>query len=131
MENKFEYTYVAPTESERKETEAIRKRYLPEPENLDKLTRLRNLDEKVKRFPMILSLSLGVVGTLIFGLGLTMILEWSMIVWGAAVAVVGMILLALAYPAYKISLTNRKRKYGAEILKLSEEILNESRKDDN
>ena len=79
---------------------------------------------------MVLSLSLGVVGTLIFGLGLTLILEWSMIVWGTMVAVVGMLPLALAYPAYKLSLTNRKRKYGAEILKLSEEILNETRTDD-
>lgn len=130
MENKFEYTYVAPTERERKEAEAIRKRYLPESENVDKLTKLKRLDEKVKRFPMVLSLSLGVVGTLIFGLGLTLILEWSMIVWGTVVAVVGMLPLALAYPAYKLSLTNRKRKYGAEILKLSEEILNETRTDD-
>ncbi len=130
MENKFEYTYVAPTERERKEAEAIRKRYLPESENVDKLTKLKRLDEKVKRFPMVLSLSLGVVGTLIFGLGLTLILEWSMIVWGTMVAVVGMLPLALAYPAYKLSLTNRKRKYGAEILKLSEEILNETRTDD-
>ena len=130
MENKFEYTYVAPTERERKEAEAIRKRHLPESETVDKLTQLKRLDEKVKRFPMVLSLSLGVVGTLIFGLGLTLILEWSMIVWGTMVAVVGMLPLALAYPAYKLSLTNRKRKYGAEILKLSEEILNETRTDD-
>ena len=125
--NKFEYTYVAPTERERKEAESIRKQYLLKGEGEDKLARLRKLDEKVKTPPQIVALTLGVVGTLLFGLGLTMILEWSLIVWGSLVAVTGLIPLLLAYPSYKKLLKKLQDKHREEILKLSEEILNEGK----
>lgn len=127
MENKFEFSYTAPTERERKEVEALRKQYLPEEENTDKLTKLRVLDEKVKNPPKIWALSFGVVGTLIFGLGLTMILEWGMLVWGAVVALVGILPLSLAYIVYKWLLKKLQNKHREEILKLSEEILNENK----
>ena len=126
-DNKFEFTYTAPTERERKEVESLRKQYLPEGEKTDKVTRLRKLDERVKTPPQVLALSLGIVGTLVFGLGLTMILEWSMIVWGTALSVVGLIPLLLAYSAYKWLLNKLKDKHREEILKLSEEILNEKK----
>lgn len=125
--DKFEFTYTAPTERERKEVESLRKQYLPVEERTDKVTRLRQLDAKVKNPPQVLALSLGVAGTLIFGLGLTMILEWSAIVWGAALAVVGIVPLALAYPTYKWLFEQLKNKHRAEILRLSEEILNEEK----
>ena len=126
-DNKFEFTYTAPTERERKEVESLRKQYLPEGEKTDKVTRLRKLDERVKTPPQVLALSLGIVGTLVFRLGLTMILEWSMIVWGTALSVVGLIPLLLAYSAYKWLLNKLKDKHREEILKLSEEILNEKK----
>ena len=125
--NKFEFTYIAPTERERKEVESLRKQYLPQEESVDKVEQLRKLDEKVKTPPKVFALSLGVVGTLIFGLGLTMILEWNLIVWGAGIAVVGMISVALAYPLYKWLFKKLKEKYRAAILQLSEEILNEKK----
>lgn len=125
--NKFEFTYTAPTERERKEVESLRKEYLPAEESTDKLMRLRKLDERVKTPPQILALSLGIVGTLIFGLGLTMILEWSMILWGTLLAAMGLIPLVLAYPAHKKLLKKLRDKHRAEILQLSEEILNEEK----
>ena len=126
-ENKFEYTYAAPTEKERREVENLRKQYLPEGKKTDKLTRLRKLDESVKTPPKAAALTLGIVGTLIFGLGLTMILEWSLIVWGAIVAMGGILPLALAYPLYKWLFKKLQDKHREEILKLSEEILNEEK----
>lgn len=125
--NKFEFTYTAPTDRERKEVEYLREQYLPQEEKTDKVARLRRLDKRVKTPPQVLALSLGVVGTMIFGLGLTMILEWSMIVLGASIAVAGLIPLLLAYPLYKWLFNRLKDKYRAEILKLSEEILNEKK----
>ena len=125
--NKFEFTYTAPTERERREVGSLRKQYLPEEKNTDKLARLRKLDEKVKTPPQILALTLGVVGTLIFGLGLTMILEWSLIAWGAIVAVIGIVPLALAYPIYRWLFKKLQDKHREEILRLSEEILNEEK----
>lgn len=41
------------------------------------------------------------LGTLIFGLGLSMILEWEIFAWGALVAAVGAVVLGAAYPAYR------------------------------
>ncbi len=123
--NQFNYTYSAPTEEERREIASIRKQYEPQEKTETKIERLRKLDGFVKNSATALSLVCGVVGCLVFGLGLTMILEWTLYVWGVAVCVVGAIPTALAYPVYKRILEFNKKKYGDEILKLTEELLNE------
>ncbi len=125
---KFEYTYTAPTERERKEVESLRRQYaVQEPKVQSKVEKLRALDNKVKNPPQILAFSLGVIGTLIFGGGLSMILEASLYVWGTVIALLGMIPIALAYPLYKKYHTKLKDKYRKEILQLTDEILNENR----
>lgn len=124
-DDKFTYSYSAPTASERLEIEDIRRRYSGETEREDALTHLKNLDKKVKRFPFVFALVLGIAGCLIFGLGLSMVLEWKLLVWGAAVSVIGAAIMAVNYPVYKAILNRNKRKYGEEIVKLSNELLNE------
>lgn len=52
-----------------------------------------------------------------------MILEWDILVGGIAVGVVGCGLLVAAYPAYAKISAVQKKKYGAEILHLCEELL--------
>ncbi|MBQ7830802.1 MAG: hypothetical protein IJ393_01865 [Clostridia bacterium] len=126
-ENKFEYRYAAPTEAERKKVESLRREYLNETVSEGKIERLKRLDNKVKQTPMIFGLTLGIIGTLIFGLGLAMILEWEIRVWGTLVAFVGLVPVCLAYPLYKKIFALQKKKYGAEIIRLSDEILNEEK----
>ena len=82
----------------------------------------------MKSVPTIWSLALGGVGALIFGLGLTMILEWSIWLWGVVLMAVGSVPMAIAYPVYKSVLKKYKNRYGEEILRLSEELLNENDK---
>lgn len=124
MDKKFDYNYTAPTQEERKEIEALRNKYLPEEKReMGNLEKLRFLDKKAHAFPTLLGITLGVVGTLIFGLGLTLILQWGLLLWGSLVAVIGLIPLALAYPIYKKSLQKRKEKYSEEILSLSNDLL--------
>lgn len=126
-ENKFNYTYAAPTEQERSEVESIRRQYTTaEQSNQNGIERLRKLDAKVKRAPLIASITLGVLGVLVFGLGLTMVLEWNLFVWGAVVAAVGIVPIAIAHPVHKVLLKRNKAKYGDEIVKLSDEILHET-----
>ena len=125
MDEQFNYKYSAPTERERKEIASIRRQYSPVDNSESKLDRLRRLDAIVKNTAIIWSLVLGVVGTLIFGLGLTMVLEWGILIWGIVVMVVGVPFIALAYPVYKMVLKKYKNRYGEEILRLSEELLNE------
>ena len=122
----FNYTYKAPTEEERKEIAGIRRQYEKTPEKSEsKLERLRSLDARVKNSAFIFSLTFGVIGCLVFGTGLALALEWGRLFWGIAVGIIGCLPMLLAYPAYKFLLNRNKKKYGAEILKLSEELLNE------
>jgi hypothetical protein len=127
MSNKFSYFYSAPNEEERREIESIRKDYLIHEQGDGKLDKLRRLDKKVKTSPLILSVCLGIVGILVFGLGISLCLEWGIYVWGILLAVLGCVPMVFAYPAYKWLLTKNKAKYGAEIIKLSEELLNEDK----
>lgn len=128
MNNQFNFRYTAPSQAERKEIDRIRRQYLPQEQVESKLERLRRLDALVKNTAIIWSLVLGVVGTLVLGLGLTMILEWSIWLWGIVLMVIGSVPMAIAYPVYKLALNKGKAKYGDEILRLSEELLNESEK---
>ena len=126
MNKGFHYTYTAPTEEERKEIESIKRQYVEtEKREETKLQRLRRLDAKVKNAPVVLALVFGIVGTLIFGLGLTCVLEWDKVLLGVGIMAIGGIPAGLAYPIYGWSLKWGKKKYGAEIVKLSEELLNE------
>ena len=124
--NKFKYSYSAPTELERREIASIKKQYEgASPEN-SKLSRLRKLDAFVKNSAMALGISNGVIGLLIFGLGMSMVLEWKLYFFGVIVAIAGLLPIILAYPAYKSLLRKNKEKYGTEILRLSEELLGEN-----
>ena len=124
-DNQFNYKYTAPTEEERKEIDSIRRQYSAQGKTETKLEKIRRLDSLVKNTATVSSLCVGIVGCLIFGIGITMILEWTIIPWGILLAVIGSVPMALAYPLYKKLLSKGKQKYGEEILKLSEELLNE------
>lgn len=124
-EEKFEYTYSALTEKERNEAEFIRNQYLPKKEEDNKFKRLRALDAKVKNVPTCIALIFGVIGTLVFGTGLAMVLEWNLLLWGIVVCAVGGTVALLAYPMNQVVSKRMHDKYSGEILKLSEEILSE------
>ena len=124
-EKQFNYTYKAPTEEERREIESIKRQYQPKNENENKLARLRKLNNLVNGLATSVSLAVGVIGLLIFGLGLAMVLEWQIIIGGVIVCILGIPPIAVAYPVYNIILNKNKEKYSDEILKLSNELLNQ------
>ena len=123
--NKFNYIYSAPTETERKEIEEIRSQYLPDAKNNEKMERLKALDSFVRNTAKLVAFSFGIFGILVFGLGLSMVLSWGVIVWGSIVCVLGACFVSAAYPLYRIISQRNKKKYGPEILRLSRELLNE------
>lgn len=128
MSKKFEFTYSAPTENERREIEEIRKQYQSiKSQTNPKFIRLQKLDRKVKDIPTVVSLILGFVGFAMFGLGFAMILEWNIMVWGIILSIVGSFPLGIAYFAYLKISNHLKNKYSDEILKLSEELLEEGK----
>ncbi|MBQ8302848.1 MAG: hypothetical protein IJX97_04820 [Clostridia bacterium] len=127
MENKdkFTYTYSAPTEAERREIESIRRQYKPEKSEDSSIERLRRLHSKVTGSATAASLALGVSGLLIFGGGLALVLELGMMVIGIILSAIAVIPIALAYPVYNKVINDGKKRYGDEIIRLSDEILGE------
>ena len=124
-DNKFNYTYSAPTEQERREIDSIRRQYEPQSDKEAKLQKLRVLNSRVQSIPQIVSLCIGILGLLIFGLGLSMILVWNLYVLGIIIVTLSLPIMIIAYPVYNFVLSEYKTKYGDEILKLSDELLNE------
>ena len=126
MEESFKYEYSAPTIEEKKLIKSIKEQYMPKDNNQKKIDLLKSLDNKVKSIPMIWGISLGVVGLLLFGTGLTFFLEWSNLwYFGIPFSVIGIIPVAIAYPVYIRLLKKYKAKYGPEIIRLSNELLKE------
>lgn len=124
MENNegFSYTYSA---AQQQEVERIRKKYLPETKEEDKLARLRRLDESCTGKATALSLIVGVVGTLLLGVGMCCTLVWSegWFIPGIVIGVVGIGVLCCAYPLYNRVLEKERQRIAPEILRLTEELL--------
>lgn len=121
MENKkedFSYTYSA---QEQEEVKRIREKYEPREES--KIEQLRRLDESVTRPGRIISLILGVVGTLMLGLGMCCVMEWNLFVLGIVIGIFGIVVVATAYPVYMQITKSRRQKLAPQILKLSEELM--------
>ena len=96
------------------------------------LDELRELDRKVKRPANVFSDIFGSISAIIMGAGMSLVMTdigatlgiASAIVPGIVIGTFGLGMALLTYPLYKGILTSRKKKYGAEILELSDKILN-------
>ena len=127
MEHKegFSFTYSA---EQQKEVEAIRKKYLPQ--ETDKMDQLRKLHAIPTKNARAASLTIGIIGALIMGTGMSLAMteigaalgSLAMIL-GIAVGLVGVVLVALAYPLYNRVLKKQREKIAPEILRLSDELL--------
>lgn len=124
----FKYKYSAPTDSERKEILSIRKEYISAGADGSDVDRLRAMHRRVKSIPCLISIVIGIIGTLIFGGGMAMFLEWNYTVSGLIVGVLGFVIAVVAYPIYIIFIKLMKRKYSDRIIELSNEILGKSEK---
>ena len=127
MENKdgFNFTYSA---AQQQEVESIRKKYLPPEKN--KMEQLRKLHHSASQKAQACSIAIGVVGALIMGTGMSLCMtELSGFLGGTAmligipVGIVGIALVALAYPVYNRVLKKERQRIAPEILRLSDELL--------
>ena len=127
MENKegFSFTYSA---AQQQEVEDIRKKYLPKEE--DKMEQLRKLHAIPTQKAQAASLAVGIIGALIMGTGMSLAMteigaalgSLAMVI-GILVGIVGMVLVALAYPIYNRVLKKQREKIAPEILRLSDKLL--------
>ena len=127
MENNqsFEYTYSA---QEQTEVRKIRSKYLPQPES--KLDRLRALDRRPAQKARAWAITLGTAGALVLGTGMSLImtalgtkLGLLAVPVGIAAGLLGLVLVALAYPLYNRIVKKEREKIAPEILRLAEELL--------
>ena len=108
----------------------IRTQYMEKtPSELDAL---RELDAKVKRPANVFAYTFGSLSAIIMGAGMSLVMTdigaiigiASAMIPGIVIGVVGLGMALLTYPMYKWILNSRKKKYGNEILTLSEQIIN-------
>ena len=130
-ENKgFQYTYSA---REQAELKRIREKYTPPTEAEDKMERLRRLDASVTQSALIVALTLGIVGALVLGFGMSLIMtdlgeilgthkDMAMVV-GIIVGVIGGIIASLAYPIYNAIVKAKRKKLAPEIIRLTDELM--------
>lgn len=129
MADKFEYEYEAFTLKEKEEIQSIQSRYLPKSEKEQKLQRLRELDKKTQSIPAMISISLGIVSILIFGLGMTFFLKWIHLWYvGIPFSILGIFGMIYTYFLYKKLSVKYKEKYQDEILQLANDLIQDSEK---
>ena len=121
----FIYTYSA---QQQEEIKRIRKKYSAPEEN--KMDQLRRLDQRATQKAQAWAIALGVIGALVLGTGMSLAMtELSGFLGGTAmfigipVGLIGIVLVALAYPVYTRTLKKERQRIAPEILRLSDELM--------
>ena len=109
------------TERDQRRTEGIRRQYLAREEN--KMEQLQKLDSKVKSPGKIIASIIGEVGDLVMGYGMSLVMVSGVMTTGIAIGVAGMVVALVAYPIYALITNSRKKKYAAEIMRLSDDVI--------
>ena len=126
----FNYTYSA---KQQEEIKKIRNKYMSSHEAVDKMTRLRKLDQSVTSKATTKALIIGIIGALIMGLGMSLVMtelgeilgcyRFFAILIGVIIGMAGMILICCAYPVYTHTLTKEREKIAPEIIRLTDELM--------
>ena len=127
-EDSFRFTYSA---REQEEIKKIRQKYQPQEE--DKMARLRRLDGAVTRKASVASLSIGIIGALIMSTGMSLamtnlgealgLLGAIGMAAGIIIGIVGIVLVCCAYPLYNRIAKKEREKIAPEVLRLTEELM--------
>lgn len=116
----FRYTYSA---KQQEEVKAIRDKYVPKEE--DKMEQLRRLDESTTRPGMVTALVVGIISSLILGVGMCCCMVWggSLFIPGIFVGVIGLMGVCVAYPLYGRITNKQREKLAPEIMRLADELM--------
>lgn len=119
-QNGFQYTYSA---KEQAEIKNIRSKYIPKEEN--KMEQLQRLDASATQKATMYAIIVGVIGALILGTGMSCCMVWTdaLLIPGIVIGVIGMAVLAVAYPLYNRTLKKERERIAPEILRLTDELM--------
>jgi uncharacterized membrane protein YeaQ/YmgE (transglycosylase-associated protein family) len=118
----FNYNYSS---KQQEEIQRIREKYVPKEEN--KMEQLRHLDESATKPGTIAALAIGIIGTLLLGVGMCCTMVWAdrYFIVGIVIGVIGIAVLVAAYPLYMHITKKQREKIAPEILRLTEELSHE------
>jgi uncharacterized membrane protein HdeD (DUF308 family) len=129
MEHKegFRFTYSA---ARQQEVEHIRKKYLPQAEEENKMEQLRKLHHSASEKAQARAIAVGTMGALMMGIGMSLCMtdlgaalgNLALLI-GIFAGLAGILLVALAYPVYNRVLKKQRQRIAPQILRLSEELL--------
>lgn len=108
-------------EKEIKRAAKIRSQYLEKEDR--KVETLKSLDAKVKAPGRAASIAVGSVGALAMGGGMSMVMVGGMMAGGIALGLPGMAVALTGYPIYKYITNKRRKQYAAEVMRMSDEML--------
>ena len=124
----FKFTYSA---KEQEELRKIRQKYQPQEE--DKMERLRKLDASVTQKATAVSISIGIIGSLIMGSGMSLIMTnlgeriglygMTGMIIAIIIGMIGICLIGCAYPIYNKVIKKEREKIAPEILRLTDELM--------
>ena len=116
----FQYTYSAKEQAKIKE---IRSKYTSKEEN--KMEQLQRLDASATQKATVYAIIVGVIGSLILGMGMSCCMVWTdaLLIPGIVIGIIGMAVLAVAYPLYNRTLKKERERIAPEILRLTDELM--------
>ena len=120
MNNSINYTYST---KQQEEIKKIRSKYISQEE--DKMELLRKMDRSVTNKANMISIIVGVIGTIIMGIGMSCTMVW-MGIWfvpGIIIGVIGIAILSLACPIYNFTLKKERKKIAPEIIRFTDELM--------
>lgn len=121
----FKMDYSA---SQQEEIIKIRKKYVETEEN--KMETLRALDAKVSNKATVSAMTMGIIGVLLMGIGMSLIMsdfgkllgDYAMPV-GIVIGLLGIVIAACTYTLHKHILEKERKKAAPQIIKLTDELM--------
>lgn len=121
-EDGFSYTYSA---LEQEEIRRIREKYVEKEKSVSKIDIIKKLDKSVTDAATVASLVVGIIGLLVMGTGMSLVMVWGgdYMLAGIVIGLIGIALVAAAYPIYNFVVRTKRKKIAPQILKLTEELI--------
>ena len=122
MEQKHEVYKFTYSSKQQEEVKQILQKYVPKEEN--KMEQLRRLDKSVSDKGFVCSLTVGIIGVLLLGGGMSMVMVWNNAILGIPLGILGIIITAIAYPLNNYINKKQREKIAPQIISLTNELLN-------
>lgn len=115
----YAYTYSS---KRNEEINNILSKYAPKEE--DKMEQLRQLDQRVTQRGSVISILVGTISSLVFGIGMCCTMLWSSyFAAGIVIGVLGVIGVSSAYPIYNYVVKKERAKIADQVIALGNELL--------